>query len=97
MRKGTVLDSARLGILAGLGRAVVDVYRRPKVELIPTGSELVPKESPLRPGKIPTAVFTPSRPTSRAAAGSAAARPLRRIGRRPWRKPSKAASAMRIS
>lgn len=52
MRKGTVLDSARLGILAGLGRAVVDVYRRPKVELIPTGSELVPKESPLRPGKI---------------------------------------------
>ena len=52
MQKGTVLDSARLGILAGLGRAVVDVYRRPRVELIPTGNELVPKESPLRPGKI---------------------------------------------
>lgn len=52
MKKGSVLDSARLGILAGLGHAVVNVYSRPRVELISTGDELVPKEAPLRMGKI---------------------------------------------
>ena len=45
-----------LGALAGSGHSEVAVYRRPRVAIIPTGSELVPVEeaasTPLRPGQI---------------------------------------------
>ncbi|RMH00389.1 MAG: molybdopterin biosynthesis protein [Chloroflexi bacterium] len=45
-----------LGALAGSGHATVQVYRRPRVAIIPTGSELVPVETavsqPLVPGQI---------------------------------------------
>jgi putative molybdopterin biosynthesis protein len=44
-----------LGALAGSGHATVSVYRRPRVAVIPTGSELVAAETaaqPPRPGQI---------------------------------------------
>ncbi len=50
--KGMVLDSAFLGILAGLGCTQVDVVCKPRVELISMGDELLPVDAPLAPGKI---------------------------------------------
>ena len=45
-----------LGALAGAGHAAVSVYRRPRVAIIPTGSELVATETavtaPIAPGQI---------------------------------------------
>lgn len=45
-----------LGALAGSGHATVSVYRRPRVAIIPTGSELVPPETVaeegIQPGQI---------------------------------------------
>lgn len=49
---GDVVDSALLGVLAGLGCAAVDVIRAPRVALISTGDELVPVDAVLTPGKI---------------------------------------------
>lgn len=50
------LRPADLGALAGSGQATVAVYRRPRVAIIPTGSELitveVAAEGGLRPGQI---------------------------------------------
>lgn len=41
-----------LGALAGSGHTTVVVYRRPRVAILPTGSELVPPGSDLKPGDI---------------------------------------------
>jgi putative molybdopterin biosynthesis protein len=41
-----------LGALAGCGHTSVPVYRRPRVAVIPTGSELVAAGAPVRPGDI---------------------------------------------
>jgi putative molybdopterin biosynthesis protein len=41
-----------LGAMAGCGHASASVYRRPRVAVIPTGSELVPVGAPVRPGDI---------------------------------------------
>lgn len=41
-----------VGLLAMIGVAEVQVYRRPKVALLSTGDELVPVHMPLEPGKI---------------------------------------------
>jgi molybdopterin molybdotransferase len=52
LEKGTVLDAASIGMLAGAGVAQVDVYRKPLVGIIITGDELVPPGEPLAPGEI---------------------------------------------
>ena len=49
---GTVISPAYLGILAGLGFARIPVYKKPRVTLISTGSELVPIDAPIPLGKI---------------------------------------------
>ncbi len=41
-----------LGAIAGCGHTSVLVYRRPRVAILPTGSELVPPGAPLQPGNI---------------------------------------------
>lgn len=41
-----------LGAAAGSGHTTVEVYRRPRVAIIPTGTELVPPGNPVKPGDI---------------------------------------------
>ncbi|MHA2240533.1 MAG: molybdopterin molybdotransferase MoeA [Candidatus Thorarchaeota archaeon] len=52
LTKGSFLTPAKVGVLAALGRTSVTVYARPKVTVIPTGSEIVPPGEPLAPGQI---------------------------------------------
>jgi molybdopterin molybdotransferase len=49
---GTVLGPAEIGLAASLGFPTVMVYRRPRVAIINTGSELVEVDQPLGPGQI---------------------------------------------
>ena len=49
---GTALGPAELGVLASLGLPEVKVYRRPRVAVLSTGSELVEVDQLLSPGKI---------------------------------------------
>ncbi len=53
VRKGEKIDPFNLGVLSMLGMSRVPVYRKPKVTIISSGSELVDvDESVLLPGKI---------------------------------------------
>jgi len=52
LREGTLLTPARIGVLAGLGLENVSVYARPKVAIIPTGSEIAKPGEPLRLGQV---------------------------------------------
>lgn len=49
---GDLLTPARLGALAAVGLAVVDVYRKPVVAIASTGNELVEPGQPAGPGQI---------------------------------------------
>jgi len=49
---GQRLRAQDIGLLAMLGVAIVNVYRRPRVALLSSGDELIPVERPLEPGKI---------------------------------------------
>jgi molybdenum cofactor synthesis domain-containing protein len=50
--RGTTLTPARLGVLASLGITQIEVYVRPRVGLISTGSELREPGAALSPGAI---------------------------------------------
>ncbi|HLG12564.1 MAG TPA: gephyrin-like molybdotransferase Glp [Dehalococcoidia bacterium] len=52
MRSGTELGAAQIGVLASLGLATVQVYRRPVVAIISTGDELLELGQPQSEGKI---------------------------------------------
>lgn len=49
---GTVINAGVMGMLAVLGKACPLVYKKPKVSLLATGSELVSPDMALAPGKI---------------------------------------------
>lgn len=49
---GTVINAGAMGMLAALGKAETLVYVRPRVALMATGSEIIPVNEPLTPGKI---------------------------------------------
>ncbi|MFJ6212592.1 gephyrin-like molybdotransferase Glp [Streptomyces sp. NPDC092296] len=49
---GAVLNPARIGLLAAVGRAAVRVHPRPRVVVLSTGSELVQPGEPVGPGRI---------------------------------------------
>jgi molybdopterin molybdotransferase len=49
---GVVLNPSRLGAVAALGLAEVDVYARPRVAILSTGDEIVEPGTPLAPGHI---------------------------------------------
>lgn len=50
--KGTSITSREIGILSCLGKAHLQVYKRPKVGIISTGDEIVPIDSEVSFGKI---------------------------------------------
>jgi putative molybdopterin biosynthesis protein len=52
LRKGKLLSSREIGMLAACGIAEVAVARKPKVAVLSTGDELVPVGAPLRPAGI---------------------------------------------
>lgn len=52
LEAGTPLRAAEIGVLASLGRARVNVYRRPNVAVLSTGDELVDITERPGPGKI---------------------------------------------
>lgn len=52
LRKGTVLASAKIGVLASLGITNVPVYRKPRVALLTSGNEIVDVEEKVTAGKI---------------------------------------------
>ncbi len=49
---GRRITAVELGVLASLGRPVVDVRRRPRVAILVTGDELIGPEQPARPGSV---------------------------------------------
>ncbi|MFP5469981.1 MAG: gephyrin-like molybdotransferase Glp [Bacteroidia bacterium] len=52
LKKGTELNPGAIGYLASLGITRVNVYRKPKVEMIVTGNELAQPGTPLQMGQI---------------------------------------------
>jgi len=52
LKRGTVLSSRELGVLAALGFTAVKVFKRPKVAIISTGAEIVEPGNSLPSGKI---------------------------------------------
>lgn len=52
LRKGQVIGSREIGMLAACGLAAVEVVRRPKVAVLSTGDELVAPGDSLRPGGV---------------------------------------------
>lgn len=52
LKKGEVLNPAKVGVLAALGFEKVSVYEKPKIAVIPSGNEIVEQGQKLAPGKI---------------------------------------------
>jgi molybdopterin molybdotransferase len=52
LEKGTVLNAAAIGFLAGLGFTAVTVYKKPKIGIVVTGNELTKPGMPLEYGKV---------------------------------------------
>jgi putative molybdopterin biosynthesis protein len=52
LRAGQVLTSREIGMLAAVGCAAVEVWRRPLVAIISTGDEVVAPGQPIRPGMV---------------------------------------------
>lgn len=52
IKKGDILKSGYIGMLASLGISKIKVFRKPKVAILATGDELVEVKQKLAPGKI---------------------------------------------
>ncbi len=52
LEAGQQLSPARIGALAALGRKEVDVYQKPQITVIPTGTEIQEVDTPLKEGHI---------------------------------------------
>jgi putative molybdopterin biosynthesis protein len=52
LRRGHVLGSRAIGMLAAVGIAQVPVWRRPVVAIFSTGDEIVAPGEPIRPGQV---------------------------------------------
>ncbi|MFN7918143.1 MAG: gephyrin-like molybdotransferase Glp [Vicinamibacterales bacterium] len=52
VRPGELLTPSRLGAMAAVGAAQVEVYARPRVAILSTGNEVIEPGEPLEPGQI---------------------------------------------
>jgi molybdenum cofactor synthesis domain-containing protein len=52
LRRGDVLNPGRIGAVAAIGCAEVEVYARPRVAILSTGNEVVAPGTALRPGQV---------------------------------------------
>ncbi|HMK80023.1 MAG TPA: molybdopterin biosynthesis protein [Xanthobacteraceae bacterium] len=52
LRRGALISSREIGMLAACGFGAVEVVRRPRVAVLSTGDELAPVGTPLRPGAV---------------------------------------------
>jgi len=52
LRVGQILTSREIGMAAAIGRAEIEVFRRPRVAIISTGDEIVAPGRPIRPGAV---------------------------------------------
>jgi molybdopterin molybdotransferase len=52
VRRGDALNPARVGAVAAIGRADLDVYARPRVAILSTGNEVIEPGMTLGPGQI---------------------------------------------
>jgi putative molybdopterin biosynthesis protein len=52
LRAGQVLTSREIGMLAAVGCAAVELWRRPLIAIISTGDEIVAPGEPIRPGAV---------------------------------------------
>jgi putative molybdopterin biosynthesis protein len=52
LRQGQLLTSRDTGVLAAIGVAHVDVWRRPVVAILSTGDEIIAPGTPMRPGFV---------------------------------------------
>jgi len=52
LRRGQLLTSREIGVLAAIGRNSVSVYRKPRVAIISTGNEIVAPGGPIQPGEV---------------------------------------------
>jgi len=52
LEKGELLTPAKVGVLAALGRRAVLVYEKPRVVVVPTGTEVVDVGSELKEGQV---------------------------------------------
>lgn len=52
LKKGTFLNEAAIGFLAGLGLTEIEVVKKPKVTIVTTGNELQEPGKKLKPGQI---------------------------------------------
>lgn len=52
LRKGHRLRSQDIGVLAGIGKINVKIYRKPKIATISTGNEIIPAEGEPRTGQV---------------------------------------------
>jgi putative molybdopterin biosynthesis protein len=52
LRAGQILTSREIGMLAAVGCAAVEVWRRPRVAIVSTGDEIIAPGAPMRPGAV---------------------------------------------
>jgi putative molybdopterin biosynthesis protein len=52
LRQGQLLTSRDTGVLAAIGVAEIDVWRKPVVAILSTGDEIIPPGAPMQPARV---------------------------------------------